>query len=94
MNDTHARERGSRQTPSSVNAARLSRRELLLTGSLLSAAFVSAPGLTMASDRGIEAVPARYVSLAPSAFSDAMAANRRYLLTLDPERLLHNFYWS
>jgi DUF1680 family protein len=94
MNDMRARESGSRQMSSGLNPAGLSRRELLLTGSLLSAAFVSRPGMTMAFDRGIEAVPARYVSLAPSAFSDAMAANRRYLLALDPERLLHNFYWS
>ncbi|WP_404339582.1 beta-L-arabinofuranosidase domain-containing protein [Sphingomonas sp. MMS12-HWE2-04] len=39
-------------------------------------------------------VPARFVTLAPSPFADAAAANRRYLLALDPERLLHNFYVS
>jgi DUF1680 family protein len=40
------------------------------------------------------AVPARFVTLQPSPFADALATNRRYLLSLDPERLLHNFYVS
>ncbi len=39
-------------------------------------------------------VEAKFVTLTPSLFTDAMAANRRYLLSLDPERLLHNFYVS
>ncbi|WP_311270928.1 glycoside hydrolase family 127 protein [Sphingobium sp. WCS2017Hpa-17] len=41
-----------------------------------------------------EPVPSRHVTLKPSPYADAMAANRRYLLSLDPQRLLHNFYLS
>ncbi|MGJ3629688.1 beta-L-arabinofuranosidase domain-containing protein [Sphingomonas sp. MMS24-JH45] len=39
-------------------------------------------------------VPVRHVRLAPSPFLDAFAANRRYLLSLDPEPCLQNFYVS
>ncbi|MBJ6121973.1 beta-L-arabinofuranosidase domain-containing protein [Sphingomonas mollis] len=44
--------------------------------------------------RRVAAVPMRHVRLKPSPFADAFAANQRYLLSLDPERLLHNFYLS
>jgi len=39
-------------------------------------------------------VPIAAVRLRPSIFADALAANRSYLVSLDPERLLHNFYHS
>ncbi|WP_162199412.1 glycoside hydrolase family 127 protein [Aurantiacibacter luteus] len=42
----------------------------------------------------VEPVPLDKVRLAPSIFADAQAANRSYLASLDPERLLHNFYLS
>lgn len=42
----------------------------------------------------VRPVPASHVRLKPSPFAQAVAANRAYLLSLDPERLLHNFYES
>jgi len=72
-----------------------SRRSVLLVGAALSVTFsAKASAQTPTSLRRVEPIPARYVTLEPSPFADAMAANRRYLLSLDPERLLHNFYWS
>ncbi|MBU3079520.1 glycoside hydrolase family 127 protein [Sphingomonas sp. XMGL2] len=38
-----------------------------------------------------EPLPLADVRLLPSPFLDAVAANRRYLLSLEPDRLLHNF---
>jgi hypothetical protein len=73
----------------------LSRRSLLAGAS--SAAFicsVRASGAIDPARRLVEPVPARFVRLKPSPFADAFEANRRYLLELDPERLLHNFYLS
>ncbi|MEO7188433.1 MAG: glycoside hydrolase family 127 protein [Sphingomicrobium sp.] len=48
------------------------------------------PGAT----QRVAPVPARFVRLKPSVFADAFEANRRFLLSLDPQRLLHNFYVS
>lgn len=39
-------------------------------------------------------LPLSAVRLKPSVFLDAVETNRRYLLSLSPERLLHNFYKS
>jgi len=39
----------------------------------------------------VHAFDIRRVRLAPSAFRDAMEVNRRYLMALDPDRLLHMF---
>jgi len=82
---------------------RPTRRSLLLSAGLAalgagaggpaSAAGASAAGVP-AGPRRVEPVPARRVRLRPSPFADAFDANRRYLLALDPERLLHNFYRS
>ncbi|WP_420143533.1 beta-L-arabinofuranosidase domain-containing protein [Sphingobium sp.] len=73
----------------------LARRTLLASASLL---FPLSPAmLRAAATRGsqrAEPVPSRHVTLKPSPYADAMAANRRYLLSLDPQRLLHNFYLS
>ena len=38
----------------------------------------------------VRPVPARHVTLKPSIFADAQAANRAYLTSLSPDRLLHN----
>ncbi|NIJ32144.1 glycoside hydrolase family 127 protein [Sphingomonas oligoaromativorans] len=38
-----------------------------------------------------EPLPLRDVRLLPSPFLDAVEANRRYLMSLEPDRLLHNF---
>jgi DUF1680 family protein len=72
----------------------LTRRRFLASTSMLALAPAFAPAAAAAAARRVEPVPARYVALKPSIFADAMAANRRYLLHLDPERLLHNFYIS
>lgn len=42
----------------------------------------------------VRPLPLDAVRLRPSAFLDAVETNRRYLLSLSPERLLHNFYES
>lgn len=42
----------------------------------------------------VRPLPLDAVRLRPSVFLDAVEANRRYLLSLSPERLLHNFYKS
>ncbi|WP_082453812.1 glycoside hydrolase family 127 protein [Sphingomonas sp. Leaf62] len=70
----------------------ISRRSLMIGASLLpfgTSAFAATRAM-----RRVEPIPARFVTLQPSPFVDAFAANRRYLLDLDPERLLHNFYIS
>lgn len=71
----------------------IARRTLLTSASLL---FSISPAMLRAATarRSVRAEPisSRHVTLKPSPFADAMAANRRYLLSLDPERLLHNFY--
>ncbi|MCD2323077.1 glycoside hydrolase family 127 protein [Sphingomonas sp. IC-56] len=71
------------------------RRNFLAGASILA---LTGPALAQVKvpDRATRAEPvaARHVTLKPSPFADATAANRRYLLSLDPERLLHNFYTS
>ncbi len=73
-------------------------RRTLLAGAgavALTAPVLAATGASRIGT-GIRVVPvdARHVRLKPSIFADAFAANRRYLLDLEPERLLHNFYRS
>ena len=74
---------------------RLTRRALL--AGVSAAPLLASPALAIQASptrRRVEPVPARFVRLRPSPFADAFDANRRYLLSLDPERLLHNFYRS
>lgn len=70
------------------------RRGLMLGAGLSWLVPVSA--LQAASFTKTRAVPVSLdqVRLKPSIFADAVAVNNRYLLSLDPERLLHNFYLS
>ncbi|PXA91049.1 glycoside hydrolase family 127 protein [Nostoc sp. 3335mG] len=68
------------------------RRTLLIGASLIP--FGASAMAAATPNRRVEPVPARFVTLKPSPFADAFAANRAYLLDLDPERLLHNFYVS
>ncbi|MBB3035561.1 beta-L-arabinofuranosidase domain-containing protein [Alteriqipengyuania lutimaris] len=77
----------------------LNRRTLLAGASALSLA--GATGRAMAWGRApqdsgpkLSAAPLPTVTLLPSIFADAQAANRTYLASLDPERFLHNFYLS
>jgi hypothetical protein len=70
------------------------RRAVLLatTAGLFAGAAVRA--FAAGPPQRLEAVPARFVSLRPSVFADAQAANRAYLVSLSPDRLLHNFHRS
>lgn len=73
----------------------ITRRTVLTSASLFA---LTSPALLRAVAprvrRMVEPVAARHVTLKPSPFADAIRANRLYLLSLDPERLLHNFYIS
>lgn len=74
-------------------------RRLLLCGASLAALAGPAFAASLARPIGdragrVVAVPMRDVRLKPSPFADAFTANRRYLLSLDPDRLLANFYAS
>jgi DUF1680 family protein len=72
-----------------------SRRAFLVSVSALAMVAPFLPGRAFAAGRTTASpVDAKFVTLRPSPFADALAANRRYLLSLDPERLLHNFYVS
>lgn len=42
----------------------------------------------------VRPLPLAAVRLRPSPFLDAVETNRRYVMSLSPERLLHNFYTS
>jgi len=70
------------------------RREFLVTASTL--AFVSSTGAFAAgsSQVAVEPVPIAAVRLKPGVFADHLEADRAFLRSLDPERLLHNFYVS
>ncbi|MBB5710233.1 glycoside hydrolase family 127 protein [Sphingomonas xinjiangensis] len=70
------------------------RRHFLAGASALALAGPAAARTVADRITRVEPVAARHVTLKPSPFADAAAANRRYLLSLDPERLLHNFYRS
>ncbi|QAY75442.1 glycoside hydrolase family 127 protein [Sphingosinicella sp. BN140058] len=77
---------------SRASALLLSRRTFLASAS----AFALA-GPALAATRDTDVVkalplPLSAVRLKPSRYADAVAANRRFLLTLEPGRLLHNFH--
>jgi len=75
-----------------------SRRQLLATGAFAALAG-GLPAITFARTPSrlparATALPLSDVRLLPSRFADAVTVNRRYLLSLDSGRLLHNFYTS
>ncbi|MEA9912391.1 glycoside hydrolase family 127 protein [Xanthomonas campestris pv. raphani] len=74
-------------------ALSLSRRRFLAWSSLaVAAGFLRFPAQAAAAQPGsIRAVPLAQVRLTPSLFLDALHTNRRYLMRLQPDRLLHNF---
>ncbi|WP_386346117.1 beta-L-arabinofuranosidase domain-containing protein [Xanthomonas campestris] len=74
-------------------ALSLSRRRFLAWSSLaVAAGFLRFPAQAAAAQPGsIRAVPLARVRLTPSLFLDALHTNRRYLMRLQPDRLLHNF---
>ena len=61
---------------------------LAVAGGWTGRALAAAPGLLPAHP---EPLPLKDVRLLPSPFLDAVEANRRYLLSLEPDSLLHNF---
>ena len=74
---------------------RLTRRLFLGSASVLALAGPAFARIVV-DEKPIKArpLPLSAVRLKPSVFLDAVEANRRYLLSLVPERLLHNFYKS
>ncbi|RBC10863.1 glycoside hydrolase family 127 protein, partial [Xanthomonas oryzae pv. oryzae] len=87
MTEMHAPELTCNHTPS------LSRRRFLAWSSLaVAAGFLRFPAQASAAQPGsVRAVPLAQVRLTPSLFLDALHTNRRYLMRLQPDRLLHNF---
>ncbi|WP_127168960.1 glycoside hydrolase family 127 protein [Xanthomonas sp. BRIP62415] len=87
MTDMHASELPDDHAPS------LSRRRFLAWSSLaVAAGFLRFPAQASAAQPGsVRAVPLAQVRLTPSLFLDALQTNRRYLMRLQPDRLLHNF---
>ena len=61
---------------------------LVLSGNTVAAALAPASELLSAH---AEPLPLKDVRLLPSPFAKALEANHRYLLSLEPDRLLHNF---
>jgi len=71
------------------------RRTFLLASTALAFAGGAAAAAPIALDAArvvAQPVPARHVALKPSIFSKAQDANRAYLVSLSPDRLLHNFH--
>jgi hypothetical protein len=73
----------------------LSRRHFLMSASAFA---LAAPAALRARAEQqavrVRPVPIEAVRLRPSPFLDAVEANRRFLLSLEPDRLLHNFHKS
>lgn len=71
-------------------------RRKLLQGVSAGAFVAAAPAVASAGASTLawraSAVPLKDVRLAPSPFLDAVNANHAYLLFLEPDRLLHNYY--
>ncbi|KGK55912.1 hypothetical protein NC00_20545 [Xanthomonas cannabis pv. phaseoli] len=76
-----------------AHALGVSRRRFLAWSSLaVAAGFLRFPAQASAAQPGsVRAVPLAQVRLTPSLFLDALNTNRRYLMRLQPDRLLHNF---
>lgn len=70
-------------------AGRISRRQVMLTAAMAAAA---PPALAQTQPTKMAPVAARNVVLKPSIFASAQSANRAYLASLSPDRLLHNFH--
>ncbi|KRA62350.1 hypothetical protein ASD79_21930 [Caulobacter sp. Root655] len=71
----------------------LSRRTALKASAAVGAAGLPAPTLARATDSAgkLTSFPLSQVRLKPSRFLTAQETNQRYLLSLEPDRLLHNF---
>ena len=71
---------------------RVSRRIFLLSASTIALAgpALAAPPPLGGAAAKVRPLPLSAVRLKPSIYADAVAANREYLLFLEPDRLLHN----
>jgi len=69
------------------------RRNFLLSGAVLTglSALPAPQALAQTSDRAVTALDLADVRLSPSPYLTALDANHAYLLTLEPDRFLHNF---
>lgn len=84
--------------PAEARSEQLLRRRELLVGAAAGALAALAPtaGAATSAAPGLlpsraEPFPLSAVQLRPSRYLDAVEANRRYVLGLEPDRLLHNF---
>jgi DUF1680 family protein len=77
--------------PSVHTRLTVSRRRLLKGAAPIALASTSAGALAAPATASVEPFPIEAVRLKSSAFLTALDANRRYLLQLDPDRLLHNY---
>lgn len=68
-----------------------SRRTALKTGAALGATAMASPAFASTARAKMEPFPLSQVRLKPSRFLAAQQTNQRYLLSLEPDRLLHNF---
>jgi uncharacterized protein len=69
----------------------ISRRALLASTAVIGLAGPAFAAGFGRRKRLVQPVPLADVRLTPSIFADAVETNRRYLLALEPDRLLHNF---
>ena len=72
----------------------ISRRSLLATTALVGLASqwpLHGAALGSVTTGFARPLPLDQVRLLPSLYLDAVEANRRYLMALEPDRLLHNF---
>lgn len=60
-------------------------------GIMLAAPAMARAAGTATLPTRLQPLPLTAIKLAPSDYATALTTNRRYLLTLDPDRLLHNF---
>lgn len=75
-----------------LQSFRFTRRAFLAGASFIALSPAAIAQVVSAAIAKVAPVPLRFVRLKPSIFADHVEANRRYLLSLDPDRLLHNFH--
>jgi DUF1680 family protein len=76
----------------SLDQAMITRRALMMSAGVLALSAPAIASMSTKARRGaIKPMPMQSVRLKPSIYADAVEANRRYLLALESDRLLHNF---
>ena len=86
-------EGGAAMNGQTLSRNQFSRRQALLLGSAFAGLSLAPAWAASGLDRA-QPLPMKDVRLTPSIWADAVEANRRYILTLEPDRLLHNFRTS